>query len=122
MELHIRDVSKTMKIRILFAGLLTLTLATRYWVGSITKMFTAAMIFHLVEEGKLKLTDTLDKFFPQISNAKKITVAHIIAHRMEIQIKDKPLSLVMKFKKLIWALPFNQVQRMWNSTSLFEQN
>ena len=60
------------------------TTATRYRVGSITKMFTAAMIFQLVEEGKLKLTDTLDKFFPQIPNAKKITIAHILAHRSGI--------------------------------------
>ncbi|MDQ3750136.1 MAG: beta-lactamase family protein [Acidobacteriota bacterium] len=62
-----------------------LTAATRYRVGSITKMFTAAMIFQLVEERKLKLTDTLDKFFPQIPNAKKITIAHILAHRSGIR-------------------------------------
>ena len=61
-----------------------LTAATRYRVGSITKMFTAALVFQLVEKGKLKLTDTLDKFFPQISNAKKITIAHILAHRSGI--------------------------------------
>ncbi len=61
-----------------------LTAATRYRVGSITKMFTAAMILQLVEERKLKLTDTLDKFFPQIPNAKKITIAHILAHRSGI--------------------------------------
>ena len=60
------------------------TTATRYRVGSITKMFTAAMIFQLVEEGKLKLTDTLDKFFPQIPNAGKITIAHILSHRSGI--------------------------------------
>jgi D-alanyl-D-alanine carboxypeptidase len=53
------------------------TTATRYRIGSITKMFTAAMIFQLVEEGKLKLSDTLDKFFPQIPNAGKITIAQI---------------------------------------------
>ena len=57
------------------------TTATRYRVGSITKTFTAAMIFQFVEEGKLKLSDTLDKFFPQIPNAGKITIAHILAHR-----------------------------------------
>ncbi len=61
-----------------------LTAATRYRVGSITKMFTAALVFQLVEKGKLKLTDTLDKFFPQIPNAKKITIAHILAHRSGI--------------------------------------
>lgn len=57
---------------------------TRYRIGSITKMFTAAMIFQLVEEGKLKLTDTLDKFYPQIPNARKITVAQILNHRSGI--------------------------------------
>lgn len=54
---------------------------TRYRIGSITKMFTAAMIFQLVEENKLKLTDTLDKFFPQIPNAQKITLAQMLGHR-----------------------------------------
>ena len=61
-----------------------LTAANRFRIGSITKMFTAAMIFQLVEEGKLKLTDTLDKFFPQIPNAQKITIAQILAHRSGI--------------------------------------
>jgi D-alanyl-D-alanine carboxypeptidase len=60
------------------------TTATRYRVGSITKMFTAAMIFQFVEEGKLKLSDTLDKFFPQIPNAGKITIAHLLTHRSGI--------------------------------------
>jgi D-alanyl-D-alanine carboxypeptidase len=31
-----------------------LTPATRYRIGSVTKMFTATMIFQLVEEGKIK--------------------------------------------------------------------
>src|SRR6058998_1433206 len=61
-----------------------LTAANRFRIASITKMFTAAMILQLVEEGKLKLTDTLDKFFPQIPNAKKITIAQILAHRSGI--------------------------------------
>ena len=61
-----------------------LTMASKYRIGSITKMFTAVMILQLVEEGKLKLSDTLDKFFPQIPNATKITIAHILAHRSGI--------------------------------------
>src|SRR5919112_6480737 len=60
------------------------TTATRYRIGSITKMFTAALVFQFVEEGKLKLSDTLDKFFPQIPNAGKITITHIITHRSGI--------------------------------------
>ena len=58
--------------------------ATRYRIGSITKMFTAAMVFQLIEENKLKLTDTLDKFFPQIPNAQKITLAQMLGHRSGI--------------------------------------
>ena len=61
-----------------------LTVANRFRIGSITKMFTAVMVLQLVEEKKLKLTDTLDKFFPQIPNATKITIAQILGHRSGI--------------------------------------
>ena len=61
-----------------------LTTANRFRIGSITKMFTATMTLQLVDEGKLKLTDTLDKFLPQIPNAGKITIAQILAHRSGI--------------------------------------
>jgi D-alanyl-D-alanine carboxypeptidase len=60
------------------------TAATKYRVGSIAKMFTAVMLFQLMEEGKLKLTDTLDKFYPQIPNASKITIAQMLSHRSGI--------------------------------------
>jgi CubicO group peptidase (beta-lactamase class C family) len=57
---------------------------TKYRIGSITKMFTATLVFQLVEEGKLKLDDTLDKFFPEIPNAKKITIAQMLNHHSGI--------------------------------------
>ncbi|MEO5563449.1 MAG: serine hydrolase domain-containing protein [Chitinophagaceae bacterium] len=91
-----------------------LTAATRYRVGSITKMFTVVMILQLVEEGKIKLNDTLDKFFPQISNANKITIEHVLSHRsgihdisedrdfrikrLEGMTKDELLTLIIKSK------------------------
>ena len=62
----------------------SLTASSRYRIGSITKMFTASMIMQLVEENRLKLNDTLDKFFPQIANANKITITQILAHRSGI--------------------------------------
>lgn len=61
-----------------------LTGESRFRIGSITKMFTAAMILQLVEEGKLELTDTLSKFLPQVPNAEKITIAQILSHRSGI--------------------------------------
>jgi len=51
----------------------------------VTKMFTATMIYQLIEEGKLKLTDHLDKFYPQIPNASKITIEQLLAHRSGVQ-------------------------------------
>lgn len=54
---------------------------TKYRIGSISKMFTATMIFQLIEEGKLNLTTTLDKFFPKLPNANKITISNLLNHR-----------------------------------------
>lgn len=54
---------------------------TKYRIGSITKMFTAAMIFQLIEDGKLSLTTTIDKYFPQLPNASKITISNLLNHR-----------------------------------------
>src|SRR4029453_632054 len=61
-----------------------LTAASRFRIASITKTFTAVMILQLVEEGKMKLTETLDKFFPQVPNAQKITILQILSHRSGI--------------------------------------
>lgn len=61
-----------------------LTDQTKYRISSITKMYTAVMIFQLIEEGKLKPSDKLDKFFPQIPNATKITIDQILSHRSGI--------------------------------------
>lgn len=53
---------------------------TKYRVGSVTKMFTAAMIFQLIEEGKLSLNTKLSEFYPQIPNAEKINIAEMLNH------------------------------------------
>lgn len=53
---------------------------TEYHVGSITKMFTAVLLWQQIEKGKLKLTDKLSKFYPQIPNAKEITIQQILNH------------------------------------------
>jgi D-alanyl-D-alanine carboxypeptidase len=54
---------------------------TKYRIGSISKMFTATLIFQLIEDGKLSLTTTVDKFFPQLPNANKITISNLLNHR-----------------------------------------
>jgi CubicO group peptidase (beta-lactamase class C family) len=66
------------------AGKKPLTATNRFRIASITKMYTATMILQLVDEGKLKLSDTLDKFVPQIPSAQKITVLQLLSHRSGI--------------------------------------
>jgi len=57
------------------------TIKTKYRIGSISKMFTAVMIFQLINEGKLSLETTLATYFPQLPNASKITIGEMLDHR-----------------------------------------
>lgn len=53
---------------------------TKFRIGSITKAFTAVMIFQLIDEGKLTLQTPLSNFFPKVPNASKITIANLLNH------------------------------------------
>ncbi|BAO77660.1 serine hydrolase domain-containing protein [Winogradskyella sp. PG-2] len=56
------------------------TAETKYRIGSITKAFTAVMIFQLIDEGRITLETPLTLFFNEIPNASKITIAHLLNH------------------------------------------
>ena len=57
---------------------------TKYKIGSITKTFTSAIIFQLIEEKKLTLETKLSKFYPEIKNAEKITIGQMLNHKSGI--------------------------------------
>ncbi|HTF31105.1 MAG TPA: serine hydrolase domain-containing protein, partial [Flavitalea sp.] len=57
------------------------TIETKYRIGSISKMFTATMIFQLIDEGKLSFDTPLASYFPQLPNAGKITIREMLDHR-----------------------------------------
>jgi CubicO group peptidase (beta-lactamase class C family) len=57
---------------------------TKYRIGSISKMFTAVMVFQLIEERKLSPQTKLSDFFPQIPNAKVITINMMLTHQSGI--------------------------------------
>lgn len=57
------------------------TIETKYRIGSITKMFTATMIFQLIDEGKLSFETPLATYFPKLPNAGKITIREMLDHR-----------------------------------------
>lgn len=49
-------------------------------IGSVTKVFTGALIHKLIEEGKLSYDTTIDRFFPGFPQAERITVRHLLEH------------------------------------------
>lgn len=57
---------------------------TRYRIGSISKMFTATLIFQLIDEEKLTAESKLAEFFPSIPNAGTITISQLLGHRSGI--------------------------------------
>ena len=54
---------------------------TSYRIGSITKVFTAVMIYELVDRNMLSLENTLGEFFPDVDHAGQITIADMLGHR-----------------------------------------
>lgn len=54
---------------------------TKYRIGSISKTFTAVLIFKAIEEGKLSLDETLQNYFPTIKNSNLITISNLLNHR-----------------------------------------
>ena len=57
---------------------------TKYRIGSISKMFTAALVLKAIEENKLTLEQTIENYFPKVENANKITIENLLNHRSGI--------------------------------------
>ena len=57
---------------------------SKYRIGSVSKSFTAVLVLKAVEEKKIDLDQTIDKWFPTIANSQKITVRHLLSHRSGI--------------------------------------
>jgi len=56
------------------------TVDTKFRIGSITKTFTSVLILKAIEANKIKLETTLDTYFPDVKNAKKITIKNLLNH------------------------------------------
>jgi len=57
------------------------TPTTKFRVGSAGKQFTSAAILLLEQRGKLKLTDTIDKYLPDWPKAwSGVTIHHLLSH------------------------------------------
>ena len=52
----------------------------KFFAGSIGKIFTAIVILNLIEEDRLSLENSVDKWFPEISWASHVTINHLLTH------------------------------------------
>lgn len=57
---------------------------TKYRIASITKTFTAVLVFKAIEANKLQMDQTVEGFFPNLINGDKITIAHLLHHQSGI--------------------------------------
>jgi len=56
------------------------TVEDRYHIGSVTKLYTAAVILRLAEEGRLSLDDPVSRFIAGIPGGDQITVRQLLNH------------------------------------------
>jgi CubicO group peptidase (beta-lactamase class C family) len=94
-----------------------------YRIGSITKQFTALMLLQLVRDGKVHLSDPVEKYFPEIhlvqndyKNAPAITFWQLATHTSGLATEPEPLQTYIKGaladweKTLIAALPHTKFE------------
>lgn len=66
---------------------------TLFWIGSLSKAYTATAFFRAVQKGLVNLDDPIRKFYPEFSinttfdlkELDKITFRHLLAHRAGLQ-------------------------------------
>lgn len=71
-------------------------LTTRFAIASNTKQFTATAIMQLVEQNKISLDETIDKYFPDYKYGNKITIKNLLQMRSGIPDYLNELDLFMK--------------------------
>ncbi len=67
-------------------------------IASTTKLFTSVMVLRLVEDGRIRLEDTIDRWLPDFPRAARITVAMLLSHTSGIG--HPPFTLKVKLRLL----------------------
>jgi CubicO group peptidase (beta-lactamase class C family) len=60
------------------------TTQTKFYLASVSMIFTSAAIMKLVEEGKISLEDPLSKYLPNYKQAGRLTIQHLLSQRSGI--------------------------------------
>jgi CubicO group peptidase (beta-lactamase class C family) len=76
-------------------------------IASVAKLFVKFAFLKLVEQGKIKLDDSLNKFLPDFPNGNKITIRHLVNHKSGLpreltdreKLKDVTLEKIVELAK-----------------------
>ncbi|MEJ1319195.1 serine hydrolase [Latilactobacillus sakei] len=77
---------------------------TTYQIGSVQKSLTAALVMKAVENGQLKLTDHLSRFYPQIPKANQITLQMMLDMRSGLFETSAPKVVQTDAQRLQFAI------------------
>jgi D-alanyl-D-alanine carboxypeptidase len=69
-----------------------MSVGDRFRIGSVTKTFVATIVLQLVDEGKLSLNDSVEKWLPGVvPNGSAITIRQLLSHRSGLfdYVRDK---------------------------------
>lgn len=66
-----------------------LSTSDRFFAASTTKMGTAALVLKLAEQGRLDLDSKLAQWFPEIPNAKNVTIRSLLKHKAGVPSADR---------------------------------
>jgi D-alanyl-D-alanine carboxypeptidase len=58
----------------------SMTPGAAYFIGSISKTYTAVTVLRLAEDGDLSLDDTVARFLPSFPRGSEITIRHLLEH------------------------------------------
>ena len=62
-----------------------ITVDAQFRIGSVTKIYTAVLILSLVEEKRLRLDQRVSGWFPELPEAERITIRHLLHHRSGVE-------------------------------------
>ncbi len=106
----------------------------QFVIGSISKQITAVLVLQEYEKGRILLTDTIDKYLPELHQpwAQRITIHQLLTHTHGIQELDKPLEFEpgaqFQYSQLGYELLANILEKITNhsfqslSTELFTKH
>ncbi len=81
-------------------------------IASLTKVFSGTLIMRLVEQGKLSLDDSVNKFFPEPVFGDSILVKHLLSHTSQGEVGEHfyysyRFGLLTKILEIVSGKPFD---------------